>query len=255
MDLQTISLLGGFAFIAGFIDAVVGGGGLVQVPALLLLMPSASVATVMGTNKMSSIAGTSVATWRYSRAVKLDWHVIGPAAGIAFVAAFFGSRSVALLNPAFLRPFIFFLLIAVAIYVIAAQNTGLIHEPKHSRARGRTLGLLVGGVIGFYDGFFGPGTGSFLIFTFVGLFGFDFLYASASSKVINLGTNLAAVIYFSSTGHIAYEAALPMAGCNILGSMLGSHLAILKGSAFVRILFLVVVGGLILRLGWQTFAG
>lgn len=251
----TLALLCGFAFVAGFIDAIVGGGGLVQLPALLVLLPHQAVPLIFGTNKCSSIAGTAIATWRYSREVRIDWRVIGPAAAAAFVFAFIGSRVVSLLNPAILRPLILALLVIVAIYVYLARNTGMIHQPKHPHERARWFGLLTGATLGFYDGFFGPGTGSFLIFIFVGFFGFDFIFASASAKVINLGTNLASVIYFASTGHILYRAALPMAACSILGALAGSRLAILKGSAFIRIFFLCIVGALIAKLAWDQFAG
>ena len=253
MEPLTLVLLCGFAFVAGFVDAIVGGGGLVQLPALLILLPSHAVATIFGTNKCSSIAGTAMATWRFSREVRIDWRVIGPAAGTAFVFAFLGSRAVSLLDPAILRPMILGLLLIVAIYVYLAKNTGMIHAPKHPHERARWFGLLTGAAIGFYDGFFGPGTGSFLIFIFVGFFGFDFLFASASAKVINLGTNLASVIYFAATDHILYQVALPMAGCNILGSLAGSRLAILKGSTFIRAFFLVIVGALIAKLAWDQF--
>jgi uncharacterized membrane protein YfcA len=247
----TLALLCGCAFLAGFIDAIVGGGGLVQLPALLILLPGHSVATIFGTNKCSSIAGTAMASWRYSREVRIDWHIIGPAAATAFIFSYLGSRAVTLINPAILRPLILALMVVVAIYVFFARTTGLIHQPKHPHDRARWFGLLTGAGIGFYDGFFGPGTGSFLIFIFVGFFGFDFLFASASAKVINLGTNLASVIYFSATDHILYRAAIPMAACNILGSLLGTRLAILKGSTFIRIFFLVVVTALIAKLAWD----
>jgi uncharacterized protein len=253
MESLTLVLLCVFAFAAGFVDAIVGGGGLVQLPALLILLPSHAIPTIFGTNKCSSIAGTAMATWRYSRKVQIDWRMIGPAAGTAFVFSFLGSRAVSMLNPAVLRPVILVLLFIVAIYVYLAKNTGMIHEPKHPHERARWFGLLTGATLGFYDGFFGPGTGSFLIFIFVGFFGFDFLFASASAKVINLGTNLASVIYFAATDHILYHAALPMAACNILGSLAGSRLAILKGSSFIRVFFLGVVGALIAKLGWDQF--
>jgi uncharacterized membrane protein YfcA len=128
------------------------------------------------------------------------------------------------------------------------KDMGLIHAPKHPRHKARWLAILTGAAIGFYDGLFGPGTGSFLIIVFVGLFGFDFLFASASAKVINLATNLASVIYFAATNHILYHVALPMAACNIAGSMTGTRLAILKGSKFVRVFFLAVVVALIAKL-------
>jgi uncharacterized membrane protein YfcA len=135
--------------------------------------------------------------------------------------------------------------------VFVVKDLGLIHKPKHAQRKAVSLGVLTGVVIGFYDGFFGPGTGSFLIFIFVGIFGFDFLAASASAKAVNLATNLASVLYFGVTGHILYAVALPMAACNIVGSVIGTRLAILKGSRFVRIFFLIVVAALIAKLAHQ----
>lgn len=251
--MTTTLLLCASALLAGFVDSVVGGGGLVQIPALLILMPGIPIPTILGTNKMSSFAGTSLAVKRYSRRVKIDWHLVGPTALIAAIFAFLGSLTITRLNPAFLRPIVFALLILVALYVFAGKDLGLIHQPKHARGKARWLGILIGAGLGFYDGFFGPGTGSFLIFVFVGLFGFDFLSASASAKAVNWATNLSCVAYFAATNHIIYEAALPMALCNVAGSLAGTQMAILKGSKFVRIFFLVVVLALIARLGQQLF--
>jgi uncharacterized membrane protein YfcA len=248
-------LLCAFSFFAGLIDAIVGGGGLVQLPALLILLPGQAIPTLFGTNKMASAAGTTMATAQYARRVKLDWHIIGPAAGTAFVFSALGSKMVTLINPALLRPVILALLILVAVYVFVLKDLGLVHAPRHPRHKARWMAILTGAAIGFYDGFFGPGTGSFLIIIFVGVFGFDFLFASASAKVINLATNLASVIFFAATGHILYEVALPMAACNILGAMAGTRLAILKGSRFVRVFFLVVVLALIAKLAWDLLAG
>jgi uncharacterized membrane protein YfcA len=174
-----------------------------------------------------------------------------PSALTAFAFSYLGSHSIELLNPALLRPLILVLLICVASYIAIVKTKGLIHAPRHSAPKARWIGVFIGAALGFYDGFFGPGTGSFLIFIFVGLFGFDFLCASAAAKVINVGTNLASVIYFASAGHIRYEIALPMAGCNVLGSLLGSRLAILKGSTFVRAFFLTVVAALIAKMIWD----
>src|SRR4051812_32034812 len=220
---------------------------------MLILLPGLPVATILGTNKFASCAGTTIAVQRYARHVAFDWPTILPAAITAFVFAFIGSRIVALLNPALLRPLVLILLVLVAIYVFFVKDLGIIHQPKHPPKKAQLLGIAVGAVLGFYDGFFGPGAGSFLIFAFVGLFGFDFLAASASAKLINLGTNLASALYFGATGQILYRIALPMALCNILGALLGTRLAILKGSRFVRLFFLVVVLVLIARLAQQLF--
>jgi len=247
-------LLCAFSFFAGLIDAIVGGGGLVQLPALLILLPGQGIPTLFGTNKLASAAGTTMATAQYARRVKLDWHIIGPAAGTAFIFSALGSKMVTLINPALLRPVILVLLILVAVYVFVLKDLGLVHAPRHPRHKARWMAILTGAAIGFYDGFFGPGTGSFLIIIFVGMFGFDFLFASASAKVINLATNLASVIFFAATGHILYQVALPMAACNILGAMAGTRLAILKGSRFVRVFFLVVVLALIAKLARDLWA-
>lgn len=248
-------LLCGFAFLAGFVDAIAGGGGLIQLPACLILFPAAPLVAIIGTNKMASLFGTSAAVARFARSVRLDWHIIGPAAATAFIFSMLGSRTVSLLNPNVLKPVVLGLLIVAAIYVYVVKDIGLEHRPLHSRVRGRWLGVLVGAVLGFYDGFFGPGTGSFLILIFAGFFGFEFLVASGSAKVINCATNLASVIYFVATDHVLYGLAFPMAACNIAGSMVGSHLAILKGSRFVRVVFLIIVAGLIAKMGRDMIPG
>ncbi len=234
-------------------DSMVGGGGLIQLPALFILLPGAAVPTILGTNKLVSIAGTSVAAAQYARHVKIDWPTVGPAAGAAFVFSALGAHFVSGMRTQTLRPFILALLVAVAVYVFVRKDFGAIHAPRLSAIKQRWYGVGVGCALGFYDGFFGPGTGSFLIFTFVGVFGLSFLAASASSKVINAATNLAAVLLFGFTGHLLYALALPMAACNIAGSVLGTRLAVAKGSRFVRVLFLVVLTGIIARFAWDTF--
>lgn len=241
----------GFAFLAGFVDAIAGGGGLIQLPAFFILFPAMAPVTVLGTNKMASFFGTSVAAGRFARSVRLDWHVLAPAAATAFAFSMAGSWAVSRLNPNVLRPVVFGMLIVAAIYVYVVKDIGLEHRPRHGKVRGRWLGILVGAALGFYDGFFGPGTGSFLILIFASFFGFEFLIASGSAKVVNCATNLASVIYFAWRGNVLYALAIPMAAFNILGSIAGTHLAILKGSKFVRVVFLVIVVALIGKLGWD----
>ena len=247
-------LLCAFSLVAGFVDAVVGGGGLIQLPAILILMPGVPFPTLLGTNKLASMFGTSIAVYRYTRHVQVDWSTVLPATVAAFAFAFLGSRAVSLLNPAVLRPLILTLLVVVAIYVFVVRDLGLIHQPKHTPHKARWLGVLIGSVLGFYDGFFGPGMGSFLIFAFVGIFGFDFLSASASAKAVNLATNVASVIYFAATDQMLYATGLAMAACNIIGALIGTRLAIAKGSKFVRVFFLVVVCGLIAKLAHTMWA-
>lgn len=237
-----------FSAVAGFVDAAVGGGGLIQLPAALILLPGLPVPTVLGTNKFASFFGTSFAVQRYSRHVTFDWSTVLPSALAAFVFAFLGSFAVTLLNPAVLRPLVLALLVIVATYVLLVKNLGLIHQPKHAPHKARLLGILIGSGLGFYDGFFGPGMGSFLIFAFVGIFGFDFLSASASAKVVNWSTNLASLLYFTTHGNVLYGIGFAMALCNIAGALIGARVAIAKGSRFVRIFFLVVVCALIAKL-------
>ena len=249
-----VAALCGFAFLAGFIDAVVGGGGLIQVPALFVLLPEAAPATLLGTNKFSSIWGTASATWQYLRRVPMEWRTTLPTAAAALVFGFLGARTATMLPADAFRPLILALLVAVLAYTLWKKDLGALHAP---RLTGRTelwAGIATGAAIGFYDGVFGPGTGSFLIFAFVGVFGFSFLAASASAKLVNVVTNFAALVYFVATGHVRYDLAIPMAACNVLGSLLGTTLAIRKGSGFVRALFILIVGALIARFAWDLLA-
>lgn len=246
-----------FGFLAGFVDSVVGGGGLIQLPALLVFLPAElrnSIAPVFGTNKFSSICGTSMAVAQYARRVSIHWPLMLPAAIAALIFSFLGARAVSVIRKETLEPVILILMILVAIYTFVKKDFGNLHAPKLSPQKARLLAVATGVVIGFYDGFFGPGTGSFLIFIFIGVFGFDFLNASAHAKIINLATNIAAVAYFAGTGNILYHYAIPMAFFNVLGSIAGTQLAILKGNKFVRNLFLVVVTVMVARFGWQVLS-
>lgn len=240
------------AFLAGAIDAVVGGGGLIQIPALFAIHPGESAATLFGTNKCASVVGTANATWRYALRVKMPWRTILPAAVAAFAFSYLGAAAVAWLPKEAIRPLILLLLILAAVYTLKRKDFGQVHRPAHAGHRELIYAVLLGGVIGFYDGFFGPGTGSFLIFLFVRFFGFDFLHASAGAKVVNVATNLAALAYFVPNGYVLPVLALTMAVANVSGSMAGTWLALKHGSGFVRQVFLVVVGALIVKFAWDT---
>ncbi len=247
-----ILLLCGFSFLAGLIDSIAGGGGLIQLPALFIVFPNLPVAQLLGTNKLSSIAGTSIASLQYARHIDINLKATLPATAAALVFSFLGARTVTLLNPDIMRPVILFMLVFIAVYTFVRKDFGALHVPKLIHRWQFIVSVVTGAAIGFYDGFFGPGTGSFLIFIFISVFGFNFLSASASSKIINFATNLSAVLYFAFTNNVLYRIALPMAICNILGSIVGTRLAILKGSRFVRVFFLVVVSALIIKLGWDV---
>jgi uncharacterized protein len=241
----------GFAFLAGFIDAVAGGGGLVQIPALFVLMPTVPAATLLGTNKFASIWGTAFAAVQYARQMPMEWRATLPTCAAALLFGFLGARTVAHVPAEFLRPLVLVLLILVLLYTLWRKDLGALHAPRLTHAGQFWMGLATGAAIGFYDGFFGPGTGSFLIIAFVGLFGFSFLAASASAKAVNVITNGAALAYFVTHGHVLYAVAVPMAACNIAGSLVGTRLALKLGNRFVRGVFLVVVAALIVRYAYD----
>lgn len=248
-----ILLLGIAAFLAGLVDAVVGGGGLIQLPALFSFLPGTAPATLLGTSKLAGIWGTSVAAVNYTRAVRLQWTVVAPAALIAFMFSFAGAFTVTHLPPTYLRMALPFVLCALAIYTFKKKDFGTHHRPLLSASQEKLMAMLVGASIGFYDGFFGPGTGSFFIFLFVRWFGYDFLRASASAKVLNVACNAAALCWFGYSGNLIWQLGLAMAVCGVLGSLCGSQLAIRHGSGFVRKMFLLVVSALILKSGYDAF--
>ena len=244
-----------FALLAGFVDSVAGGGGLIQLPALLVTLPeSHSLAAISGTNKLSSICGTSVAVAQYSRRIPVVWAILIPAAIFALIFSWLGARALVVLRREQLEPVFLGLMIAAAIYTMWRKDFGKLHRPRLTGSRAIVAAILTGVVIGFYDGFFRPGTGSILIFIFVSVFGFDFLRASASAKWVNLATNFAAVAYFAGSGNILYRYALPMAACNVAGSFIGARLAITRGNKFLRVFFLVVILAMIVRFAIRMMA-
>lgn len=250
LELVTVALA---SLLAGFVDAVVGGGGLVLVPALFSVFPSAAPATLFGTNKGGAIWGTAWATAQFARRVTLPWHALLPAAGAALLGSFAGAWSVTLVDPSGLRKALPLILLAVLIYTLAKKDLGREHAPRHSGASEAWLASAIGLVIGFYDGFFGPGTGSFFVFLFVRFLGFDFLHASASAKLLNTATNASALLLFALKGHVWWHIAAVMAVTNVLGSLLGTRMALKHGAGFVRGMFVVVVSALILKTGWDAF--
>jgi uncharacterized membrane protein YfcA len=240
------------AFGAGFIDALAGGGGLIQLPALFAAFPQAPHTTLLGTGKLAGLAGTSSAIARFIRHVQLDWSLVLPAAAGAFVASLLGAWIATTVSPERFRALVPLLLTFVLVYTLLHRDLGRDHRPRIIDRRARWLAAGTAGAIGLYDGFFGPGTGSFLMFLFVRLFGLDFLHASASAKIVNASTNTAAVVLFGLTGELFWLLGLAMAACNVVGAQFGSHLAIRRGSALVRKVFLGVVGTLIAKTAWDA---
>jgi uncharacterized protein len=241
------------ALFAGFVDAVAGGGGLIQVPTLLVALPAESPATVFGTNKVASIFGTANAAIRYARRIALPWRIALPAAAAAFLFSFVGAAAVAWMPKEVVRPLVLGLLLLVLVYTVIKPQFGVAAGTPLAATTERRAAMLVGAVLGFYDGFFGPGAGSFMIFAFVHWFRLDFLHASSAAKVVNFSTNAAALAYFAPSGHVLWAIGLGMAVFNIVGALLGARLALRHGSGFVRWVFIVVAAALIVRLGYDTF--
>ena len=244
MDIVLVSLM---SALAGFVDAVVGGGGLILVPALFATYPTAHPATLLGTNKSASVWGTLFAAWQYNQRVQLAWQALLAASVLAFVGSWAGAYLLTMVSPHYLRQALPALLVGLLAYTLWNKQFGQHHEPRFSSRKQAVYMAGIGGVIGFYDGFFGPGTGSFLVFLLVKLLGFDFLQASAHSKVMNLFSNLAAMILLASQGHVWWEVGIPLALANVAGSLLGSRMALRHGTVFVRWLFLLVVSALAIK--------
>jgi uncharacterized protein len=248
MDLVFITAA---SLLAGFIDAVVGGGGLVLVPALFSVYPNTAPATLLGTNKGAAIFGTALAARQYAQRVQLRWASLLPAAGLALVGSFIGAWLVTLVSADGLRSALPFILLVVLGYTLFKKEMGRAHAPRYAGRREMLVACALGLVLGLYDGFFGPGVGSFFVFAFVRFLGFDFLNASASAKVLNTTTNIAALVLFGLKGHIWWQIAATMAVANVAGSWLGSHMALRHGTGFVRAMFIAVVSLLILKTGWD----
>jgi uncharacterized membrane protein YfcA len=222
---------------------------MIQLPALLAAYPLGSPPVLLGTNKLGSICGTSGAVIRYLRVVRIPWRVLLPAAVVAFAAALGGASLVSAVSPALFRPLVPLMLTVVLIYVLWHKDLGERHAPiVFSRRRGLLALAAIGG-IGFYDGFFGPGTGSFLMLLFIRLYGFDFLHASAGARSINVATNAGALLFFGIHGEVHWGLGVALGVCNAAGSVLGAHTAVIHGSKFVRAVFIAIVIALIAKTG------
>jgi len=251
VELADLLVLCAFAFLAGALDAVVGGGGLVQLPALLVVLPQAPVVSLLGTNKLASVVGTGSAAVTYSRRVLVDRRTAAWMAGTAFLGSLGGAFGATQIGGDVLRPVVLVALVAVLGYTLRSPSLGEVEELRLAARAQRVVAVVGGALIGFYDGFLGPGTGSFLVFLLVGAVGLSFLHASATAKVVNTATNLAALGLFALGGHVLWVLGGAMAAANLAGSQVGARLAIRRGSAWVRRVFVVVVSALILRLAYD----
>lgn len=243
------------AFAAGLIDAMVGGGGLVQLPALFAFYPTVAPPTLLGTSKLAGIFGTASAVWRYAQRVTIPWRALVPLAIYVLIASLGGAVIATRVAPEVFRPLVPILLAVVLVYTVWRKDLGAGHAPRAFSGRHHVIGALAITAIGFYDGFFGPGTGSFLMLVFVRCYGFDFLHAGAAARVLNVATNGAALFYFASRGYMLWSIGAAMAVCNVAGSIAGTRLALRGGSALVRKVFIGVVSLLIVRTAWVAVVG
>ncbi|MBO0948576.1 sulfite exporter TauE/SafE family protein [Fibrella forsythiae] len=243
-----------FSFLAGFIDSIVGGGGLVQTPAILFSLPQFPIPVLLGTTKVPSAVGTLLSAVQYSRRVSIQWSLLVPMAIMAFAAALTGSWTLTHVPNTFMRPLALVILVVMFIYTLLKPDFGQ-HIARIISRRQQVIRMIAMAlVIGFYDGFFGPGTGSFLVLGLVSLLGFDFLRASAHAKWVNLATNMASLTFFASKGMVLFSVALPMALANLAGSFVGVRLALLKGNSFIRVFFLCVIAATILRFAFDLLS-
>lgn len=253
METTVLVLLCIAAFIAGFVDAIVGGGGLIQTPMGLILMPNLPVSTVIGSLKIPSFSGTLFAAIQYLKKVEMNWKLLIIMMALAVPSAFAGSTLLTYVSNDFMKPLLLVVLSLLVIYTYAKKNFGQHSDKSHSAKQQLIYAILISFFIGFYDGFIGPGTGSFLVLAFITLLGFDFLQASANAKMVNLATNFGSIVLFIIKGKIIWMVAIPMAFCNALGGFIGAKLAISRGNKFIRIFFLIVVIGTILRFAYDVF--
>ena len=245
-----LAIASGFA---GFVDAMAGGGGLIQLPALLVGLPNKELPLILGTNKVPSIFGTTAAARNYFKNIKPDIPLTLTMMVPAFAGSMGGAALAALVPKDFFKPFIVFLLILVAIYTWRKPELGMAENLKFTHKKRLVIVGSIGLMIGFYDGIFGPGTGTFLVFFLVSTIGYAFLKASATAKLVNIATNAGAILSFQLTGHIWWHLGLLLAFANVTGAIIGSHLAIKGGSPLVRKVFLAVTFLLITRVAWDTF--
>ena len=239
---------------AGFIDAVVGGGGLVQLPALLVGLPGATPVQLLATNKLGSICGTTVSSVTYFRRIRPDLRTAVPLALAAFAGSAGGAALAFLISKEAFNPIILVVLVAVGAYTLLKPSMGQLQALRFGHARRKHVGtaVVIGVVVGAYDGALGPGTGSFFVFALVSALGYGFLEASAKAKIANLATNLAALVVFVPQGAVIWSVGLLLGAANVLGAYLGARVAVARGSGFVRVVFVVIVVAFILKIGWDT---
>jgi uncharacterized membrane protein YfcA len=247
--LTVVLLLALAALTAGFVDAVVGGGGLIQLPAMLLGLPGASPVQILATNKLASFCGTTVSSVTYYRRIRPDPRTFLPMMLLAALGSFGGALVASQIPRSAFEPIVLVVLLIVGTYVVLSPELGEETMLRFTGHRHLLAAMLVGCVIGLYDGALGPGTGSFFVFALVGLLGYDFLEASAKARLANWATNIGALVLFAPTGAVMWEIGLLMGACNLVGGYLGARTAVARGAEFVRVFFVLVVGAFVVRIG------
>ena len=253
LTIATALFLLAASFFAGFIDSIAGGGGLIQLPALLIGLPKSETAEVLGTNKLSSVFGTSTAAVLYRKQIKPDPKVLIAMGVPALLGSAGGAMLASKIPTSSMRPMVLVLLIIVAIYTWFKPDLGKFENLRHLPKRRVQIAALAGVIIGFYDGIFGPGTGSFLMLILVASLGYAFITASAIAKVVNVATNVGAILVFGINGAVIWQIGIIMGVANISGAVIGARLAIKGGSTLVRKVFLLVTVALIVKVGIATF--
>ncbi len=253
LTIATALFLLAASFFAGFIDSIAGGGGLIQLPALLIGLPKSETAEVLGTNKLSAVFGTTTAAALYRKQIKPDPKVLIAMGVPAFVGSAGGAVLASKIPTSSMRPMVLVLLIVVAIYTWFKPDLGKFENLRHLPKRRVQIAAFAGAVIGFYDGIFGPGTGSFLMLILVASLGYAFITASAIAKVVNVATNVGAIMVFGINGAVIWQIGIILGIANISGAVIGARLAIKGGSTLVRKVFLIVTVALIVKVGIATF--
>jgi uncharacterized membrane protein YfcA len=235
------------SLVSGFVNSVAGGGGLIQIPVLFGVFPTAPPATLFGTSKAAMVWGTAWASGSYIRHVRLPLRTLLPAVVMALLGGLLGAWLVTQMSADWLRRLLPVMLTLVLVSSLWTKDLGRIHAPNHAGRREPAVASAIAGGLGVYDGFFGPGTGSFFIFLFIRVLGYDFLHAVAFAKILNTATNLSALVCLGLAGHVWWQYMPLMAVANVLGSFLGTRTALRHGVAFIRPMFLTVVAVLILK--------
>lgn len=253
VDISTFLFLGIACFFAAFVDAIAGGGGLITVPAYLASGLPAH--TALGTNKISSSIGTIASSWKFATSGKVNWKMVKTMIPFSLIGAFIGVKTVVLIDSKYLYPIAIVLLLIVLVYTLANKKMGEDNNFLGLNNKNVRNGRIMAIIMGFYDGFFGPGTGSFLIFALIRIFKLDFTNASGNAKILNLASNLASMCLFIYLGKVNFFYSIPIGIIMIFGAILGAKMAVTKGTAFIKPMFLIVTTIVLIKMILESMLG